>query len=152
MGALGLLFVGAALFVNQLAPIGVVDARAAAPINLFVGTLLVVVVLSLALPAGGDLTPVFTAAGFPLFGFGCLYVGIGNLTGQGATGVGWYCAWGGSSLAIALVTFVRDDVKLGTPVAAVDPAGRRCRRTVRRDRRPHLLRPSGVRRPPLTPR
>jgi len=116
MSALGLLFVGAVLFVNGLALLGRVDARAAAPINLFVGTLLVVVVLSLALPAGDDLTPVFTAAGFLLFGFVYLYVGIGNLTGHAATGVGWYCAWAaGIALAIALVTFVRDgDVKLGT--------------------------------------
>lgn len=116
MGALGLLFVGSVLFVNGLALLGHVDPRSAAPINLFVGTLLVVVVLSLALPAGDDLTPVFTAAGFLLFGFVYLYVGIGNLTGHAATGVGWYCAWAaGVSLAIALVTFVRDgDVKLGT--------------------------------------
>ena len=115
MGALGLLFVGAVLFVNGLALLGRVDPRAAAPINLFVGGLLVVVVLYLALPADEDVTPVFTAAGFLLFGFVYLYVGIVNLTGHAPTGVGWYCAWAaGVSLIIALVTFARDDVKLGT--------------------------------------
>jgi putative amide transporter protein len=116
MAALGLLFVGAVLFVNGLALLGRVDPRSAAPINLFVGALLVVVVLSLALPAQEELTPVFTAAGFLLFGFVYLYVGIANLTGHAATGVGWYCAWAaGISLTIALVTFVRDDdVKFGT--------------------------------------
>jgi putative amide transporter protein len=116
MGALGLLFVGAVLFVNGMALLGRVDPRAAAPINLFVGALLVVVVLSLALPAGEDLTPVFTAAGFLLFGFVYLYVGIVNLTGHAATGVGWYCGWAAVvSLCIALVTYVRDDdAKLGT--------------------------------------
>jgi len=114
MGALGLLFVGAVLFVNGLALLGRVDPRAAAPINLFVGGLLVVVVLYLALPAAEDLTPVFTAAGFLLFGFVYLYVGIVNLTGHAATGVGWYCAWAASvSLIIAVVTFARDDVKFG---------------------------------------
>ena len=114
MGALGLLFVGAVLFVNGLALLGRVDPRAAAPINLFVGALLVVVVLYLALPAAGDLTPVFTAAGFLLFGFVYLYVGIVNLTGHAATGVGWYCAWAaGVSLVIAVVTFARGDVKFG---------------------------------------
>ena len=114
MGALGLLFVGAVLFVNGLALLGRVDPRAAAPINLFVGALLVVVVLYLALPAAEDLTPVFTAAGFLLFGFVYLYVGIVNLTGHAATGVGWYCAWAaGVSLVIAVVTFARDDVKFG---------------------------------------
>lgn len=115
MGALGLLFVGSVLLVNGLALLGRVDAAAAAPINLFVGALLVVVVLYLALPATDDLTPVFSAAGFLLFGFVYLYVGILNLTGHSATGVGWYCAWAaGVSLVIALVTFVRDgDVKLG---------------------------------------
>lgn len=116
MGALGLLFVGAVLLVNGLVLLGRVDVRAAAPINLFVGTLLVVVVLSLALPAGDDLGPVFTAAGFLLFGFVYLYVGVGSLTGHASTGVGWYCAWAaGISLAIALVSFIRDgDVKFGT--------------------------------------
>jgi hypothetical protein len=115
MGALGLLFVGAVLFVNGLALLGRVDPRAAAPINLFVGALLVVVVLYLALPAAEDLTPVFTAAGFLLFGFVYLYVGIVNLTGHAATGVGWYSAWAaGVSLIIAVVTFVREDVKFGT--------------------------------------
>jgi hypothetical protein len=115
MGALGLLFVGSVLLVNGLALLGRVDAAAAAPINLFVGALLVVVVLYLALPATEDLTPVFSAAGFLLFGFVYLYVGILNLTGHAATGVGWYCAWAaGVSLVIALVTFIRDgDVKLG---------------------------------------
>ncbi len=82
---------------------------------LFVLALLVVVVLFLALPATDDLTPVFTAAGFLLFAFVYLYVGIGNLAGHAATGIGWYCAWAaGVSLVIALVTFVRDgDVKFG---------------------------------------
>ncbi len=115
MGALGLLFVGSVLLVNGLALLGRVDAAAAAPINLFVGALLVVVVLYLALPATDDLTPVFSAAGFLLFGFVYLYVGILNLTGHAATGVGWYCAWAaGVSLVISLVAFIRDgDVKFG---------------------------------------
>jgi hypothetical protein len=115
MGALGLLFVGSVLLVNGLALLGRVEAAAAAPINLFVGALLVVVVMYLALPATDDLTPVFSAAGFLLFGFVYLYVGILNLTGHAATGVGWYCAWAaGVSLVIALVTFIRDgDVKFG---------------------------------------
>jgi putative amide transporter protein len=116
MGALGLLFVGSVLLVNGLGLLGQVEARAAAPINLLVGALLIVVVLYLALPASEDLTPVFTAAGFLLFGFVYLYVGIVNLTGHAPTGVGWYCAWAaGVALVIALVTLVRDgDVKLGT--------------------------------------
>lgn len=116
MGALGLLFVGSVLLVNGLALLGRVDAAAAAPINLFVGALLIVVVLYLALPATDDLTPVFSAAGFLLFGFVYLYVGVLNLTGHAATGVGWYCAWAaGVSLVIALVSFLRDgDIKFGT--------------------------------------
>ena len=114
MGALGLLFVGAVLFVNGLSLLGRVDPRAAAPINLFVGALLVVVVLSLALSAGEDLAPVFTAAGFLLFGFVYLYVGIVSLTGHAVSGVGWYCAWAAVvSLVISLVTFARADVKFG---------------------------------------
>ena len=117
MGALGLLFVGAVLLVNGLTLLGTVELSSAAPINLMVGTLLVVVVLYLALPATpDDLSPAFTAAGFLLFGFVYLYVGIVNLTGHPASGIGWYSAWAaGISLVIALVTFVRDgDVKLGT--------------------------------------
>ncbi len=114
MAALGLLFVGAVLFVNGLSLLGLVDPRAAAPINLFVGALLVVVVLSLALSAGDSLAPVFTAAGFLLFGFVYLYVGIVSLTGHAVSGVGWYCAWAAVvSLVIAVVTFTRADVKFG---------------------------------------
>jgi hypothetical protein len=115
MTALGLLFVGSVLFVNGLVLLGRVEPRGAAPINLFVGTLLLLVTLYLVLPAR-DLGPALTAAGFLLFGFTYLYVGILNITGHSVDGLGWYCAWAaGIALVLALVNFIRfDDPKFGT--------------------------------------
>ena len=39
MGSVGLLYVGAVLVINGLMLLGVVEARSAAPLNLFVGGL-----------------------------------------------------------------------------------------------------------------
>lgn len=113
--ALALVLVGAVLFVNGLGLLGKVSKGAAGTLNVFVGVLLAVVVLSLALPAE-DTGSVFTASGFLLFGIVYLYAGVMDLTGHSGDGVGWYCACAAAvSLAISLVEFLRDgDVKLGT--------------------------------------
>lgn len=90
MGTVGLLYVGAVLFLNGLLLIGVVDGRAAAPLNLFVGALQVVTPTYLIFSAGGDQQQILAASGLYLFGFTYLYVGIGLLTGLDTTGVGWF--------------------------------------------------------------
>jgi putative amide transporter protein len=90
MGLVGLLYVGAVLFVNGLLLIGVVEPRSAAPINLFVGALQVVTPTYLIFTAGGDQLAVLSASGLFLFGFTYLYVGINLLAGLDTTGVGWF--------------------------------------------------------------
>jgi putative amide transporter protein len=90
MGTVGLLYVGAVLFINGLLLIGVVEGRSAAPINLFVGALQVVTPTYLIFTSGGDPQQILAASGLYLFGFTYLYVGIGLLAGLDTTGVGWF--------------------------------------------------------------
>jgi putative amide transporter protein len=90
MGLVGLLYVGAVLFINGLLLIGVVDGRAAAPINLFVGALQVVTPTYLIFTANNDPLVILGASGLYLFGFTYLYVGINLLAGLDSTGVGWF--------------------------------------------------------------
>jgi len=90
MGAVGLFYVGAVLFVNGMMLLGRVDPRAAGYINLFVGGLQVVVPTVLLVQSDGDPARVLAASGLYLFGFTYLYVGLNLLTGTDGTGVGWY--------------------------------------------------------------
>lgn len=90
MGATGLLYVGAVLFLNGVMILGRVDAKAAAVFNLFVGGLQVLTPTFLIFTAGGDPDIILGAAGIYLFGFTYLYVGITLLAGLDSTGVGWF--------------------------------------------------------------
>ncbi len=90
MASVGLLYVGAVLFVNALMLLGVVEPRAAAVLNLFVGLLQVVTPIVLIIQAGTELPLIAAASGIFLFGFTYLYVGIGLLTGLDTSGVGWF--------------------------------------------------------------
>lgn len=90
MGTVGLLYVGAVLFVNGLMILGKVEQRAAAVLNLFVGALQVVTPTVLILQAGDDANQILAASGLYLFGFTYLYVGINLLAGLDSTGVGYF--------------------------------------------------------------
>jgi hypothetical protein len=92
MSNVGLMFVGAVLFINGLLFLGRIDARGAAVFNLFVGALQVAVPFYL---ISHTTTPndILTDAGIFLFGFTYLYVGIVNLTGYSSDGIGWYSLW-----------------------------------------------------------
>jgi hypothetical protein len=90
MAAVGLLFVGVVLIVNGLMLLGVVDARSAGPLNLFVGALQVLTPTYLIFLAGPNTDLVLAAAGIYLFGFTYLYVGINVLANLDGTGLGWY--------------------------------------------------------------
>ncbi|MEV6654025.1 AmiS/UreI family transporter [Streptomyces sp. NPDC051219] len=90
MGNVGLLFVGAVLFINGLLLLGKVDARSGAVFNLFVGALQVLTPTYLIFTADGDPNKILAASGIYLFGFTYLYVGIGLLAGLDSTGVGYY--------------------------------------------------------------
>ncbi|MEU7057442.1 AmiS/UreI family transporter [Streptomyces sp. NPDC046197] len=90
MGNVGLLFVGAVLFLNGLLLLGKVDARSGAVFNLFVGALQVLTPTYLIFVAAGDPKKILAASGIYLFGFTYLYVGIGLLAVLDTTGVGYY--------------------------------------------------------------
>lgn len=92
MSSVGLLFVGAVLFMNGLLFIGKADTKGVAVFNLFVGGLQTAIPFYLIATAK---TPndILSAAGIFLFGFTYLYVGIVNLAGFKADGIGWYSLW-----------------------------------------------------------
>jgi hypothetical protein len=93
VGPVGLLYVGAVLAINGLMLLGLVEARAAAPLNLFVGAMQVVTPTVLILTSGGDPDVILFASGIYLFGFTYLYVGINLLAGLDGTGLGWFSAF-----------------------------------------------------------
>lgn len=101
MASVGLFYVGAVLFLNGLMLLGRVEPRAAAILNLFVGSLQVITPTYLIFTANGDSSTILQASGLYLFGFTYLYVGIGLLAGLDSTGVGWFSLF----VAIAALGF-----------------------------------------------
>jgi putative amide transporter protein len=92
MSSVGLLFVGAVLFLNGLLFLGKADPKGIAVFNLFVGALQVAVPFYLISTAHTP-SEILSTAGIFLFGFTYLYVGIVNLAGFKADGIGWYSLW-----------------------------------------------------------
>jgi putative amide transporter protein len=92
MSDVGLMFVGAVLFVNGLLFLGKIDAKGAAVFNLFVGALQVAVPFYL-ITTAPNTSDILLDSGIFLFGFTYLYVGITNLAGFEPVGLGWYSAW-----------------------------------------------------------
>jgi hypothetical protein len=86
----GLLYVGAVLFLNGLMLLGYVEARSAGPLNIFVGLLQVVTPTYLIFTAGGDADVILGASGLYLFGFTYLYVAFNVLGGYDGTGLGYF--------------------------------------------------------------
>lgn len=114
MSSVGLLFVGAALFVNGLLFLGRVDAKTAGVLNLFVGALQTAIPFYV-IATADDPDQVLAAAGVFMFGFTYLYVGINSLAGFTGNGLGWYSAWVSLMAAgFAVVSVVRlDDLASG---------------------------------------
>ena len=111
MSSVGLMFVGAVLFINGLLFLGKVDAKGAATFNLFVGALQVAIPFYL-LTTAATTDELLLASGIFLFGFTYLYVGISNLAGQEPAGLGWYSCW----VAIMAAAFgVTEIVKFDEP-------------------------------------
>jgi len=111
MSSVGLMFVGAVLFINGLLFLGKVDAKGAATFNLFVGALQVAIPFYLIATASST-DELLLASGIFLFGFTYLYVGISNLAGQEPAGLGWYSCW----VAIMAAAFgVTEIVKFDEP-------------------------------------
>jgi hypothetical protein len=92
MSDVGLMFVGAVLFVNGLLLLGKIDPKGAGAFNLFVGALQTVIPFYLIATAKST-NDILLDSGIFLFGFTYLYVGINNLAGLAPTGLGWYSAW-----------------------------------------------------------
>ena len=115
MASVGLLYVGAVLILNGLMLLGRVDARAAAPLNLFVGGLQVITPTYLIFTSAGDPDTILAAAGLYLFGFTYLYVGFNLLGDLDSTGLGWFSAFvAGCALVFAGLNFGRlDDPAFG---------------------------------------
>jgi hypothetical protein len=90
VGNVGLLYVGAVLFLNGVMLLGWVEAKSAAPINLFVGALQVVTPTYLIFTANGDTNQILGASGLYLFGFTYLYVAISLLANLDSTGGGFF--------------------------------------------------------------
>lgn len=90
MSDVGLLYVGAVLFVNGLMLLGHVGGTGAAPLNFFVGTLEVAIPTWLIVSAGGDGTRIAEAAGLYFFGFTYLWLGVNLVTGWPDHGLGWF--------------------------------------------------------------
>ncbi len=110
MGSVGLLYVGAILFLNGLMLLGLVEARAAAPLNFFVGGLQVITPTYLIFTSGGDANTILSASGLYLFGFTYLYVGFNLLGGLDGTGLGWFSAFvAGCAIVYAGLNFGRFD-------------------------------------------
>jgi hypothetical protein len=111
MSSVGLMFVGAVLFVNGLLFLGKVDAKSAGVFNLFVGALQTAIPFYL-ISHAKTTDEILLASGIFLFGFTYLYVGISNLAGHEPLGLGWYSAW----VAIMACAFgVTNIVKFNDP-------------------------------------
>lgn len=115
MASVGLLYVGAVLFLNGLMLLGRVDARSAIPLNLFVGVLQVITPTYLIFTAAGDSTVVLNASGLYLFGFTHLYVALNQWMGLDGSGLGWFSLFVAiCALVYAMLNFVvLDDLAFG---------------------------------------
>jgi hypothetical protein len=109
MGNVGLLYVGAILFLNGAMLLGWVEGKSAAPLNLFVGVLQVVTPTYLIFTAGGDENAILGASGLYLFGFTYLYVAMNLFFDLDGTGLGWFSAFvAGCALVFAGLNFWRE--------------------------------------------
>ncbi len=101
MGTVGLLYVGAILFINGCALMGLVKDNGAVPLNIFVGLLQVLTPTYLIFTADGNTDQIFGASGLYLFGFTYLYVAFNTIWGFDGTGLGWFSLF----VAIAAVGY-----------------------------------------------
>ena len=115
MGAVGLLYVGAVIFLNGTMLLGWIDSKSAAPLNIFVGILQVITPTYLIINADGDMTTILGASGLYLFGFTYLYVAFNLFFNLDGTGLGMFSLY----VAIAAVFFSLVSFNAGDPVFGV---------------------------------
>lgn len=111
----GLLYVGAVLFLNSIMLLGRIDGKSAAIFNVFIGLLQIFTPIYLIVSAKGDAAIILSASGIVLFGFTYLYVGLTNWFNIKTKGLGWYCLWVAIiALGFAYVNFTTfSDIKFG---------------------------------------
>lgn len=90
MSNVGLLYVGAVLFINGLMLIGKVPTKSGALMNLFVGGMQTIFPTIIIAQANEDPAVIFGASGLYLFSFTYLYVGIDGLYNLPGDGLGWF--------------------------------------------------------------
>lgn len=108
MGSVGLLYVGAVLFLNGCMLLGWVDSRAAVPMNIFVGILQVITPTYLIFTANGDSTKILAASGLYLFGFTYLYVAFNLWNDLDGTGLGYFSLFVAICAVVYAVIAFRD--------------------------------------------
>jgi hypothetical protein len=108
VASVGLLFVGAVLFINGAMLLGWVDARSAAPMNFFVGALQILTPTYLIFTANGDADTILAASGLYLFSFTYLYVAINLTFDLDSTGLGYFCLFVAiTALVFSALNFTR---------------------------------------------
>jgi len=114
VGAVGLLYVGAILFLNGTMLLGWIDGKSAAPLNIFVGLLQVVTPTYLIINANGDTTQILGAAGLYLFGFTYLYVACNLMWNLDGSGLGMFSLFVAISAVIfSIISFNAEDPVFG---------------------------------------
>ncbi|GBD15026.1 Acid-activated urea channel [bacterium HR25] len=115
MLGVGLLFVGAVLFINGLTYLGRAPLKGAAIMNLFVGILTLFIALHAAITRSEGDDSFFFAAKVLLFSFTYLWVAANGLFGvEDGTALGWYCLFVAALAApTAALTFLDGDVRFG---------------------------------------
>lgn len=108
MASVGLLYVGAILFLNGCMLLGWVDSRSAVPLNIFVGILQVITPTYLIFTAEGDTTKILAASGLYLFGFTYLYVAFNLWNDLDGTGLGYFSLFVAICAVVYAVIAFRD--------------------------------------------
>lgn len=116
MGSVGLLYVGAVLFINGLNLLGRIPGKSAAVMNFMVGGMQVVFPTIMLAQADGDPTVILGASGLYLFGFTYLYVGFNSVFALPGEGLGWFAIFvAGLAVAFGILQFTQ----LNDPVFGV---------------------------------
>ncbi len=108
-----LLYVGAVLFINGIGALGKIDKKSVAVMNLFVGSITLLIDIFMLLDA--DTNAKFYAVGTGLlFAFTYLYVAITNWFDLDGRGLGWYCLFVAiTTVPCSLVSFGAGDMRFG---------------------------------------
>ncbi|MDD9823691.1 MAG: AmiS/UreI family transporter [Gammaproteobacteria bacterium] len=95
---LALLYVGAVLFLNGIWVMGHIEDREIAVINIFVGTLTLLIALYLAFGPEADAVTIKAAAFTLLFTFTYYWVAWNRWNGADGRGLGWFCFFVGATV------------------------------------------------------